>query len=69
MLDLGDITAARALEMYMPLWVRLFGAAQTPAFNIKVVAVDLTEPDGSYAVPVPRPAGTVCDNIRPEESA
>lgn len=37
-LDVGDITAARALEMYLPLWVRLMGAAQTPAFNIKVVA-------------------------------
>jgi predicted dinucleotide-binding enzyme len=36
-LDLGDLTAARAMEMFLPLWLRLFGALQTPAFNIKVV--------------------------------
>ena len=36
--DLGDITAARATEMYMPLWLRLWGAAGTGALNIKVVA-------------------------------
>jgi predicted dinucleotide-binding enzyme len=35
--DLGDITAARATEMYLPLWLRLFGALQTGDFNIKVV--------------------------------
>jgi predicted dinucleotide-binding enzyme len=35
--DLGDLTAARALEMYLPLWVRLFGTFQTPDFNIKIV--------------------------------
>ncbi len=36
-LDLGDITMARGLEMYLPLWVRLYGALQTPSFNVKVV--------------------------------
>ncbi len=25
-LDLGDLTAARGLEMWMPLWLRLYGA-------------------------------------------
>jgi predicted dinucleotide-binding enzyme len=35
--DLGDITAARATEMYLPLWLRLFGALQTGDFNIKIV--------------------------------
>lgn len=35
--DLGDITGARAMEMYLPLWVRLMTAQQTPMFNIKVV--------------------------------
>ncbi len=35
--DLGDITAARATEMYLPLWLRLFGAAGSPTFSIKVV--------------------------------
>ena len=28
-LDLGDITAARGQEMWMPLWLRLMGAAGT----------------------------------------
>ena len=36
-IDLGDITAARASEMYLPLWLRLFGKIQSPFFNIKVV--------------------------------
>jgi len=36
-LDLGDITGARALEAYLPLWLRLWGALQTPDFSIKVV--------------------------------
>lgn len=35
--DLGDITAARAMEMYLPLWVRLMGVMETAAFNVKVV--------------------------------
>jgi predicted dinucleotide-binding enzyme len=35
--DLGDITAARALEMYLPLWLQLFQMLQTPYFNIQVV--------------------------------
>ena len=37
-IDLGDITNARGTEMYIPLWVRLFGVAGTPLVNIKVVA-------------------------------
>ena len=36
-LDLGDLSNARALEMYLPLWVRLYGVRQSPYFNIKVV--------------------------------
>ena len=35
--DLGDITAARGMEMYLPLWLRLMGATGGPAFNIRVV--------------------------------
>jgi predicted dinucleotide-binding enzyme len=35
--DLGDITTARGVESYVALWVRLFGALQTPHFNIKIV--------------------------------
>ena len=35
--DLGDITSARAVEMYLPLWVGLMGSLGTPMFNVKVV--------------------------------
>jgi len=36
-LDVGDITAARGLEMYLPLWLRLWGATGTGILNVKVV--------------------------------
>jgi 8-hydroxy-5-deazaflavin:NADPH oxidoreductase len=36
-IDLGDITAARAQEMYLALWVRLYGKFKTPNVNIHVV--------------------------------
>jgi 8-hydroxy-5-deazaflavin:NADPH oxidoreductase len=36
-IDLGDLTAARATEMVLPIWLRLMGALQTPMFNLKVV--------------------------------
>lgn len=36
-IDLGDITTARGTEMYLALWVRLFGVLGTPTFSIKVV--------------------------------
>lgn len=36
-LDLGDLTAARGLEMYLPLWLRLFGTLQTPMVTVRVV--------------------------------
>ena len=39
-LDLGDITAARGQEMYLPLWVRLMSTLGRPDFNIAVVRAD-----------------------------
>jgi hypothetical protein len=36
-LDLGDITTARGTEMYLPLWLRILGARNSPQFNIRVV--------------------------------
>jgi predicted dinucleotide-binding enzyme len=36
-IDLGDITAARGTEMFLPLWLRLWSAVGTPHFNIQVV--------------------------------
>jgi 8-hydroxy-5-deazaflavin:NADPH oxidoreductase len=35
--DLGDISAARGAELYVALWVRLMGALDTPAFNVRIV--------------------------------
>jgi 8-hydroxy-5-deazaflavin:NADPH oxidoreductase len=35
--DLGDITNARGSEMFVALWVRLYGALQTPMFGMKIV--------------------------------
>ncbi len=37
-LDLGDITKARGLEMYLPLWLSVYGATKNGAFNIKIVS-------------------------------
>jgi hypothetical protein len=36
-IDLGDITTARGVEMTLPIWLNLFGALQTPLFNFKIV--------------------------------
>ena len=36
-IDLGDITTARATEMLMPIWMRLWGIFGTPHFNLKFV--------------------------------
>lgn len=36
-LDLGNITTARGTEMYLPLWLRIYSASNSGAFNIKIV--------------------------------
>jgi predicted dinucleotide-binding enzyme len=36
-LDLGDISGARATEMYVMLWLRLYQAVGTSHFNVRVV--------------------------------
>ncbi len=36
-IDLGDITAARAAEMYLPLWLRFLRALGTATLNVRVV--------------------------------
>jgi predicted dinucleotide-binding enzyme len=36
-MDLGDITAARGTEMYLPLWLRIYTTTQNGAFNLKFV--------------------------------
>jgi predicted dinucleotide-binding enzyme len=35
-MDLGGIEAARGQEMYLPLWLRLFGVAGKPQLNVEV---------------------------------
>ncbi len=37
LLDLGDIAASRAMEMYLPLWIRISGVTGTCTLNVKVV--------------------------------
>ncbi len=37
LLDLGDITAARATEATLPIWLRVYGAKQSGAFNFRIV--------------------------------
>jgi predicted dinucleotide-binding enzyme len=36
-IDLGDLSAARAMEMMLPMWIRLWGVFQTPTFGFKIV--------------------------------
>ena len=36
-IDLGDITGARGMEMYLPLWLRLMAREESANFNISVV--------------------------------
>jgi predicted dinucleotide-binding enzyme len=36
-IDLGDISGARATESIMPIWLRVWGVVQTGAFNFKLV--------------------------------
>lgn len=36
-IDLGDISGARAQEMYLPLWLRLMGVIEDPRFSIRVI--------------------------------
>jgi predicted dinucleotide-binding enzyme len=35
--DVGAITAARGLELYLPLWLSLLGSLGSPTFNVHVV--------------------------------
>ena len=36
-LDLGDLTGARGMEMWLPLWLRLMGVTGSAAFNLRIV--------------------------------
>jgi predicted dinucleotide-binding enzyme len=34
--DLGDITGSRGMEMWMPIWLRMFGILGHPHFNLQI---------------------------------
>ncbi|MBL8911499.1 MAG: NAD(P)-binding domain-containing protein [Archangium sp.] len=36
-IDCGDLSASRAIESLLPMWLRLYGALKTPMFNLKIV--------------------------------
>ena len=36
-LDLGDVTASRGMEMYLPLWLSLFARQGSPLLNVQVL--------------------------------
>lgn len=35
-IDLGDISTARGVEMLLPIWIRLYSALQNPMFNFHI---------------------------------
>lgn len=37
-MDLGDIKTARGTEMWLPLWLSIYGATKNGAFNLKIVS-------------------------------
>lgn len=42
-LDLGDISGARGMEMYLPLWIRLYQATGTPMLNVALTVQSTDE--------------------------
>jgi len=39
-IDLGDITASRGMEMWMPIWLRLYGKLGHPHFNLRLISAN-----------------------------
>ena len=37
LLDLGDITGARATESILPIWLRVMGVIKTGVFNFRLI--------------------------------
>jgi 8-hydroxy-5-deazaflavin:NADPH oxidoreductase len=37
-IDLGDISSARGMEMILPIWLRLYGSKNSANFNFKIVS-------------------------------
>jgi predicted dinucleotide-binding enzyme len=55
-LDLGDLTAARGLEQWLPLWLGIMGALGTAEFQIKVLRPGVGTGAASEATSGPPPA-------------
>ena len=36
-IDLGDLSGSRAMELYLPLWLRTYAAVGSGMFNVNVV--------------------------------
>ncbi len=36
-MDLGDITGARGMEMYLPLWLRIYNTRKNGTFNVRLI--------------------------------
>jgi predicted dinucleotide-binding enzyme len=36
-IDLGPLTSARGMEMWLPLWLRIMGALGNPMFSLRIV--------------------------------
>ena len=60
-IELGDITTARGTEMLLPLWLRTWGALETPGFSLRVVRCSGTSAarDGFVAATRFAPRGRV----------
>ncbi|MGW1996541.1 hypothetical protein [Embleya sp. NPDC001921] len=43
-IDLGDLSSARATELLMPLWLRLYGVLGPVDFNISIATAPATQP-------------------------
>jgi predicted dinucleotide-binding enzyme len=37
LIDIGDITGARATESLLPVWLKVMGVLKSPAFNFSIV--------------------------------
>jgi hypothetical protein len=44
--DLGDISSARGTEMFLALWLQLYGLLRTSEFNFTIVR---SAPDNNFA--------------------
>jgi predicted dinucleotide-binding enzyme len=39
-IDLGDVSGSRGMEMWMPIWLRLYGKIGHPHFNLRLIVLN-----------------------------